>query len=59
MKVPSNKYARDLKLLQEAREAAPALFAEPGDKFEWTGRYGDDYVIEYVGRNMMTPSKVG
>lgn len=53
----AEKHARDLKLLQEAREAAPALFAKPGDKFEWTGRYGDDYVIEYVGRNM-TPSKV-
>ena len=46
----------DRKLLQDAREAAPALFAKPGDKFEWTGWTGDSSVVEYVGRNMV-PSK--
>ena len=46
----------DLKLLQDAREAAPALFAKPGDKFEWTGWTGQPSVVEYVGRNTV-PSK--
>jgi hypothetical protein len=46
----------DLKLLQDAREAAPALFAKPGDTFEWMDGHGESYVVEYVGRNTV-PSK--
>ena len=46
----------DLKFLYEAREVAPALFAKPGDQFEWSGRRGDVDYVEYVGRNM-NPSK--
>lgn len=49
--------AEDLKLLYEAREAVPALFAKPGDCFEWSDCYGEVHEVEYVGRNTI-PSKV-
>ena len=48
--------------LADAKEAAPALFAKPGDKFSfyvWSPT--DDYfdaALEYVGRNTTPPKKV-
>lgn len=42
-------------MLQEAKQAVPALFAKPGDLFEWRTWTGDA-VVEYVGRNE-APSK--
>ena len=45
------------KMLQEAKRAVPALVAKKGDLFEWKGwRY--PVVVEYVGRNELSPLKV-
>jgi hypothetical protein len=37
--------------LEEAKKAAPALFAKPGDQFTFHVTYCDfDAIVEYVGR---------
>lgn len=45
--------------LEEAKKAAPALFAQPGDLFELRQvPYSDnneDFVVEYLGRNETPP----
>ena len=45
--------------LEEAKKAAPALFAKPGDKFTFHSNYadGEELLIEYVGRNTTKPRK--
>ncbi len=41
--------------LKEANEAAPALFAKPGDQFTFHVKYCDfDAIFQYVGRNKTT-----
>mmetsp|Transcript_7718 Transcript_7718/g.13008 ORF Transcript_7718/g.13008 Transcript_7718/m.13008 type:complete len:187 (-) Transcript_7718:242-802(-) len=45
--------------LEEAKKAAPALFAKPGDQFTFHVTYCDfDAIVEYVGRNTTPPRKV-
>lgn len=51
-----------LKQLEEAKRAAPALFAQQGDLFEWlcqSDMYNETYkepcVLEYLGRNETAP----
>ena len=45
--------------LAEAKEAAPALFAKPGDKFTFHVAYCEmDAIFEYVGRNTTPPHEV-
>mmetsp|Transcript_23014 Transcript_23014/g.34196 ORF Transcript_23014/g.34196 Transcript_23014/m.34196 type:complete len:186 (-) Transcript_23014:164-721(-) len=44
--------------LEEAKKAAPALFAKPGDQFTFHVTYCDfDAIVEYVGRNTTPPQK--
>jgi hypothetical protein len=55
-----------LKQLEEAKQAAPALFAKPGDLFEWfcdSNVYNENCdvepcVIEYLGRNETAPISI-
>ncbi|KAL7549987.1 hypothetical protein ACHAWF_013243 [Thalassiosira exigua] len=49
------------KLLQEAKEAVPSLFAHKGDRFEYHLRIGDSGFVEgdfleYLGRHKTSPS---
>lgn len=44
--------------LKEANEAAPALFAKPGDRFTFHVKYCDFFALfQYVGRNETPPQK--
>lgn len=54
-----------LKQLEEAKQAAPALFAKSGDLFQWyceSNAYNDNCVepciIEYLGRNETAPISI-
>lgn len=51
-----------IRQLEEAKQAAPALFAKPGDMFEWlcpSEMYNESFtepcVLEYLGRNETAP----